>query len=178
MLQALDVVTNLTVAADKAMRDKRYVCPGCQALVGLRHGPRKVPHFAHYSRSLCQLAESESARHRALKYMCRKFFAPQAVEWEVAVGERRVDARVDGKFVIECQASPLSILEWQVRTANHNRHGYPVLWLWDVKRLCRKNTLAEAKALASKERPVWVAPSCAFVMTRAATFSGSPTSTK
>jgi len=158
MLQAFDVVTNLAVAADEAKRDGRYVCPGCQALVGLRHGARRVPHFAHYSRTLCQLAEPESPRHRALKYMCKRFFAPQTVEWEVAVGERRVDALVDAKFVIECQASALSVLEWQARTANHNCHGYPVLWLWDVKRLCRKNTLAEARVLAASGRPVWVAP--------------------
>jgi hypothetical protein len=47
------------------------------------------------------------------------------------------------------------VVEWQARTENHNREGFPVLWLWDVKRLCRKNSLAEAMALEKNRRPVW-----------------------
>jgi Competence protein CoiA-like family len=158
MLQALDALTGLAVAGEEARREGRYVCPECRRLVGLRLGARKVPHFAHFSRTLCALAKPESPRHRALKWLCKKFFAPHSVEWEVPVGSRRVDAQVDGRFVIECQVSPLGIAEWQARTENHNRAGYPVLWLWDVKRLCRKNTLEEALVLERNARAVWTAP--------------------
>ncbi len=134
------------------------MCPECSALVALRAGSHKVPHFAHFSRRLCSLAEPESPRHRALKWLCKKYFAPLPVEWEVRLGKRRVDAFVNRQFVVECQASPLAWREWQARTADHNRHGYPVLWLWDVKRLCGKNTLTEALELEGKGRAVWAAP--------------------
>jgi hypothetical protein len=158
MLQALDAQTGMTVAGEEARRDGRYVCPECGKLVNPRLGGRKVPHFAHYSSTLCTLARPESPRHQALKWLCRRFFAPLPVVWEVPLGERRVDAMVGGLFVVECQASPLGVQEWQARTENHNRLGFPVLWLWDVKRLCRKNTLDEAYVLERNQRAVWTAP--------------------
>ena len=101
MMQAVDVVTGLTAAADEARRGGRYLCPECGALVGLRVGPRKVPHFFHYARSQCTLAQPEGPRHRALKELCKRFFAPLPVVWEVDLGQRRVDALVDGRFVVE-----------------------------------------------------------------------------
>ncbi|MCI0637624.1 MAG: hypothetical protein L0Y72_08215 [Gemmataceae bacterium] len=158
MLQALDAQTATIVTGAAAQRTGRYLCPECGALVALRVGSRKTPHFAHFSRRLCWLAEPESPRHRALKWLCKKFFAPLPVEWEVRLGNRRVDVFVNRQFVVECQASPLAWREWQAPTADHNRHGYPVLWLWDVKRLCGKNTLAEAMELEGKGRAVWAAP--------------------
>lgn len=158
MLQALDAVSGLAVPAEEARREGRYLCPECGKVVGPRLGTRKLPHFAHFARTLCALAKPESERHQALKLLCRHFFEPLPVTWEVPLGERRVDAMVGGLFVVECQASPLATHEWHARTANHNRLGFPVLWLWDIKRLCRKNTLDEALALERSGRPVWVAP--------------------
>lgn len=158
MMQAIDVATGGMVAGAEARRGRRYLCPECGALVSLRLGLRKVPHFAHCAMSGCRLAEPESPRHRALKLLCKEFFSPLRVDWEVSVGQRRVDALVDGKFVVECQCSPLSPQEWQARSANHLRAGLPVLWLWDVKRLCRKNTLEEALLLERHGRSVVVPP--------------------
>jgi hypothetical protein len=158
MLQAVDAQTGQPVAAEEARRDGRYVCPECGKLVGPRLGARKVPHFAHFSRTLCALARPEGPRHQALKWLCKKFFAPLPVVWEVPLGQRRADAMVGGLFVVECQTSPLSALEWQARTENHNHLGFPVLWVWDVKRLCRKNTLGEALLLEKRRRFVWTAP--------------------
>ena len=158
MMQAVDVVTGWTVAGEEARRERRYLCPECGALVGLRLGARKAPHFAHYVTSRCTLAEPEGPRHRALKRLCKRFFAPLPVVWEAAVGERRVDALVGARFVVECQCSPLSPRDWRARSENHHRHGFPVLWLWDVKRLCRKNMLAEAMMLERNGRSVWVPP--------------------
>jgi competence protein CoiA len=158
MLQALDAQTGQPVAAEDSRRDGRYVCPGCGKLVGPRLSARKVPHFAHFSRTLCALARPEGPRHQAIKWLCKKFFAPVPVIWEVPLGERRTDALVDGLFVVECQTSPLNALEWKMRTENYNRLGFSVLWVWDVKRLCRKNTLEEALLLEKSQRLVWVAP--------------------
>jgi competence protein CoiA-like protein len=158
MLQALDAQTGLVTIAEEARRDGRYLCPECNKLVGLRLPTRKIPHFAHYSTTACANAKPESERHQALKWLCKKFFAPFPVVWEVPLGERRVDALVAGLFAVECQVSPLSPLEWQARTENHNRHGSPVLWIWDIKRVCRKNTLEEAFVLEKNQRPVWTPP--------------------
>lgn len=158
MMQAVDVETGVMVAGEEARRDGRYLCPECKAIVGLRSGLRKVAHFAHCSTTRCALAEPESPRHRMLKWLCKKLFAPWTVTWETPLGERRADALVGALFVVECQASPLAAAEWHARTEHYNRLGYPVLWLWDVKRLCRKNTLAEAMVLERHRRCVLVPP--------------------
>ena len=152
MMQAIDAATGLTIAGAEARRGGRYCCPECSALVGLRAGPRKIAHFAHCSPTHCTLAAPESPRHRALKQLCKSYFAPMQVDWEIAVGDRRVDAMVDARFVIECQSSPMTFEEWHARTEHHNSHGFPVLWLWDVKRVCRKNTLAEALVVERSRR--------------------------
>src|ERR1043166_1397283 len=89
MMQALDAATGLTIAGAEARRGVRYLCPGCGALVGLGSGLRKVPHFAHFSTTDCQLSEPESPRHRALKWLCRTFFAPLPVIREAAIGTGR-----------------------------------------------------------------------------------------
>jgi competence protein CoiA len=146
MLQALDAQTGQVTTAEEARRDGRYLCPECNKLVGLRLPRRKIPHFAHYSTTLCANAKPESERHQALKWLCKKFFAPLPVVWEVPLGERRVDAMVAGLFAVECQVSPLSPVAWQARTVSHNRLGFPVLWIWDVKRVCRKNTFEIGRA--------------------------------
>ena len=119
---------------------------------------RKIPHFAHFSTTWCRIAKPESERHQALKWLCKAFFAPLPVVWEVPLGERRIDAMVAGLFAVECQVSPLTPKEWQARTVSHNRLGFPVLWIWDVKRLARKNTFEEAFLLEKNQRPVWTPP--------------------
>jgi hypothetical protein len=132
--------------------------PGVRETSGPEVRRQQGASFRAFSRTLCALAKPESPRHQALKWLCKQFFAPLPVVWEVPIGERRVDAMVGGLFVVECQASPLGALEWRARTENHNRLGFPVLWLWDVKRLCRKNTLEEAMVLERNRRAVWAAP--------------------
>jgi hypothetical protein len=39
------------------------------------------------------------------------------------------------RFVVECQESALSITEWMQRTRDYNDTGYPVLWVWDLRRI-------------------------------------------
>lgn len=155
MLTAIDVETGLAVVSEEARRERRYLCPECRTLVGLRAGKLKAPYFAHYERR-CRLSVPESPRHMALKLLCRHAFAPLQVEFEVIVGERRADVLVNRSFVVECQASALSVEEWRRRTRDHNRAGFPVLWLWDIRRLCGKNTLAEAQLLEDRGKAVWV----------------------
>src|SRR5687767_4137249 len=106
MMQAVDVETGAMVAGHEARRGGRFLCPECKTMVGLRSGLRKVPHFAHFSTTRCALAEPESPRHRALKWLCKPLFAPLTVAWETVLGERRADVLVGERFVVECQASP------------------------------------------------------------------------
>jgi hypothetical protein len=137
MLQALDQEAH-AILAPAAERGTGYCCPACRNAVMLKRGAIVSPHFAHYPRSVCPLAGGESVRHRAMKLRIGELFAHAAPRYEVPIAPyRRADVLLYGRIVVECQASPLRIEEWEQRTRDYNQRGYAVLWVWDGARLGR-----------------------------------------
>lgn len=127
-----------SVLASDAGRGECHACPECGDEVVLKSGRLVTAHFAHSPGAACAYGSGESEVHRAMKTALLGYFA--GVELEVSlVPGRRADAVVtasDGaKFVVECQASSISIDEWEARTADYNRAGYAVWWLWHRDRL-------------------------------------------
>jgi hypothetical protein len=140
----------LFVIGPDAARGETYTCPACHEELIFKCGRRVVPHFAHRPDSSCVLSDGESVRHMEMKLLCRRLFAADGVELEVPlIPDRRADVVVAGRTVVECQASPMSEAEWSGRTEDYNRLGYPVLWIWDVARVCGVKTVAEAWRLAA-----------------------------
>lgn len=132
MLTALDA-SGSTVLAWEVESGGAFFCPECQACVIRKAGAIVVEHFAHRPDESCGLSDGESPRHMQMKRDIGRYF--EGAEYEKAiVPGHRADV-VYGSFVIECQASALSILEWERRTRNYNRAGYRVVWVWDSARL-------------------------------------------
>lgn len=125
-----------TRSARWARRDEGvYTCPECHAEVILKAGRVMAMHFAHHPGSACHYGEGESERHLRMKAAVEKLWAN--VELEVVVlPYRRADAIVTtpkgGRFVVECQASPITTDEMLERTGDYNDAGYPVMWIWSV----------------------------------------------
>ena len=133
MLSAIDD-TGQTVEAWMASRDQTYTCPECKESLVLKIGWIVTPHYAHRPSSGCPLALGESERHRAMKRQMGAFFTGRSIRYEVAFDpDHRADL-VIGPWVVECQASPLAIEEWETRTAFYNDLGRAVLWVWDEGR--------------------------------------------
>ena len=80
-------------------------------------------------------ARGESPRHAAMKASVARLFAPYRPGLEVRIGALRRADVVVGKTVVECQASPLSVAEWEARTRAYNALGYAVLWSWAGARI-------------------------------------------
>lgn len=136
MLIAHDGHGARTLAAE-AERGQNYACPVCATPVILKRGSIVVPHFAHTPRSQCWLTRGESLRHLTMKAQVGAWLQSKerGCRYEVIFGtERRADV-VSRGMVVECQASALSIAEWEARTRFYNGLGYAVLWLWDEDRL-------------------------------------------
>lgn len=117
--------------------DGPFECPECSSEVILKAGRIIVPHFAHRAQAACTWGEGESERHMLMKHYLQIWFPK--VELEVRLGEmRRADAVITtakgNRFVIECQASPISVAEWVERNSDYNDIGLPVAWLWDLSR--------------------------------------------
>ncbi|HOM81644.1 MAG: hypothetical protein GX785_05735 [Armatimonadetes bacterium] len=135
---ALDSMGQEVLAWD-AVRDARHTCPGCAQEVVLKAGPVVVEHFAHRPGAACPLSLGESERHRQMKKQMGLLLRGMGCELrcEVAVSaEHRADLLVNGRFAVECQESPIGIAEMRQRTLDYTCLRLPVLWVWDLSRLC------------------------------------------
>jgi hypothetical protein len=120
----------------RAERGRPYFCPGCCEGVVFKRGTVVVPHFAHRPDSPCSWGVGESIRHHQMKYQVGDLFARLGIRFEQGViPDRRADVVVGGRMVVECQESAISLEEWEARTSEYNRAGYPVLWVWDIGRV-------------------------------------------
>jgi hypothetical protein len=117
-----------------ASRGDVFACPSCGATpLTLKQGLINVAHYAHPPSVTCPYeTEPESERHVAMK---RAAAALTGGRLEVVVGKRRADVLVDGRYVVECQASAITLQEVAERCSDWNAAGYPVLWVWDLDRI-------------------------------------------
>jgi competence CoiA-like predicted nuclease len=139
MLQATDQNQN-QILSWEANRDDNYFCPGCKEQVVYKSGVIVCAHFAHRPNSLCSFATGEGARHEEMKYQISRYIKePMQVSLEVPFGkEHRADMVITSgrdRLVVECQASAISIPNWEERNRYYNSKGYPVLWVWDLDRV-------------------------------------------
>ena len=150
MLVAVNRSWERVEASAASKEEEACLCPACGSILVLKRGALKVPHFAHQPRANCWLAsEGESQRHLQMKLQM-KAMLPSAELEVICNPGHRADLLV-GKFVIECQASPISILEWRKRIEDYNAMDYAVLWVWDLARVVGKKN--ENKS--SKELTEW-----------------------
>jgi len=100
-----------------------------------------ICHFAHHARTACSLSEGESIRHLQMKSQLATLFGSLGrveVELPIIEGYRADIVLLNRKIVIECQASPISIPEWEYRTKAYNAENYSVMWVWDIARVYGK----------------------------------------
>lgn len=145
MLVALRSDRTTRVVAWEANKGNYHYCPDCNEELILKQGEKVINHFAHFSGSDCALSsKGEGERHEQMKIQMGQMFEKLGenvtIDYEVRFPtiQRRADVVVktpDLKFVIECQVSPILVPEWRERTSAYNQVGYPVLWVWDGKRI-------------------------------------------
>ena len=129
--------------ASATRRDDPAYCPVCKEQVVLKAGRIVVNHFAHHPDSHCTWGKGESVAHMMMKERIHRWLAEWGVTAELEVplvdDERRADVLVTtpkgNQFVIECQASPISIDEWDARNSDYAILDMPVLWVWASTRI-------------------------------------------
>lgn len=144
MLIAISSLFHRRVCADDIDRTHPCTCPECDASLVYKRGRIVTAHFAHHSRSGCSLSEGESIRHLQMKAQMKKLLAPVTrveLEWSCAPGRRADIFLPDMDLVVECQASPISLDEWESRMTDYAQIGLDVVWVWDICRLYGKKTL-------------------------------------
>lgn len=146
--------TSVLMTADKADKQRNYVCPGCQNPVTVKKGRLKQAHFAHTSLQKCQaLAEGESAVHLLGKLAMVDFF--EGIGGRVVLEpwlpeiQQRPDLLVtfdNRQVAIEFQCAPISAERVQRRTAGFAKLGLDVVWVLGLtyqQRKLQQATLAK-----------------------------------
>lgn len=99
----------------------------------VKQGQIVTDHFAHIPEANCTYGEGETYQHMYMKHQLTRWWPGVKLEVPGVVPNRRADAVLplgSGVSVIECQASPISVDEWEGRTADYETAGVPLLWLW------------------------------------------------
>jgi competence protein CoiA len=142
-LYALDNST--PIAANKAEKSKKYVCPECLTPVRLRGGPSRQTHFYHLSLPKQCRQHEKSQEHIQLQLKLRDLIASDDVqiECQFPVIRRIADLAWNSKkLIFEIQCSPISLEEAQCRILDYATIGYEVIWVLHDKRFNQKNLSA------------------------------------
>lgn len=131
------VLQDKLVDALYAERRSDYVCPACHQRVGLRHGTRVQPYFAHRPQAPCTiLSEGETPQHIAGKRQLATFFADWGtitLEHVLPAIQQRADCWVArparSPVALEFQCSPIMTRHVLARTRGYQKLGVQPLWI-------------------------------------------------
>jgi DNA-directed RNA polymerase subunit RPC12/RpoP len=154
MLVAHDLEGARVMAWD-ATRGPEYQCPECGSVVLLKAGQVVTKHFAHRAAETCGYGEGESYQHEFMKYQFTRWWPDVELEVAGIAHGRRADAVVrhpDGDFVVECQASAISVEEWMERTNDYAGAHVRLLWVWYSTLLTEHHPPTEYRVPASAGR--------------------------
>lgn len=115
---------------------KNFTCPGCQHEVIFRHGPKKIPHFAHRHAATCGFSEGETAEHlqgkqQLYNWAKQRGWRPRLEVYLPAIAQRPdLLVEIKGKQVaLEFQCSPLSLKRLRERNRGYRRANISVWWI-------------------------------------------------
>lgn len=124
------------IFALNASNDQNYWCPSCHEQVILRHGERRIAHFAHRHGSHCRLSEGETQEHllgkmQLYQWATYRGYQPRLEVYLPAIAQRPdLLLQINGRLVaLEFQCSPLSLKRLQERNTGYQRVGIHPWWL-------------------------------------------------
>ena len=144
-LYALDA-QNRILAANEALLNKIYLCPGCKKPLRKRIGKLRQAHFYHLQAAPHCHLYSKSIDHLILQSALLKKIPSLQAEKPFPKLLRIADlCWEEQKLIFEIQCSPISTLEVASRNRDYAKEGYEVIWLLD-DRLFNKKRLKIAEA--------------------------------
>ena len=147
MFVAVEETTDTRTEADKACKQKCYVCPKCRKSVVFAQGPKIRWHFRHKPNSECPYHNGETWQHEQAKFAIlsgarsRGLAAEPELEVLSLDGDRRADVviwapqtdppRPDDhrRYAFEVQYSALETAALDTRTNAYMAAGVPVIWI-------------------------------------------------
>ncbi|CRX38850.1 competence protein CoiA [Estrella lausannensis] len=153
-LTAKDAAGNTLLAPD-AKRGEDYFCPECAAVVRLRLGSERRPHFFHLDPPDSCRQALKSPEHLALQLHIKHSFENQGVKANL---EHRFPAinRINDVFVpemnlgFEIQCSPMTAEEALLRIADYRRMNIDIVWVLHTMTFLKGKASSLERAIANK----------------------------
>lgn len=119
--------------AQKAEKNRKYICPACQENVWLKKGKKKRAHFSHGKQANCTtFSEAESQEHLYLKGVFYEWLMASGMSAALEAylpGLRQRPDLLSGRLVLEIQCSDLPYLRFLERTQNYSANNYLDWWI-------------------------------------------------
>lgn len=131
MLKAINANGTAVIAKDIEDKASKFSCPDCKGEAIFVDAVFRVKHFRHSIANRNCNPEPETQRHMQMKERLMKFFSVGPEYVEVSLGFAKPDLLIN-KVAIECQASPISTAKLISRSYAYHKHGYFVLWVFDL----------------------------------------------
>lgn len=153
-LTAKDAAGNTFLAFD-AKRGKDYYCPECSAVVRLRLGEERRPHFFHLDPPESCRQAAKSLEHLALQLHIKNAFENQGVkanlEHRFPTLNRINDVYVPEKNLgFEIQCSPMTAEEALQRIADYRKLNIDIVWILHTMTFLKKKASSFEKAIEPK----------------------------
>lgn len=153
-LTAKDAAGNTFLALD-AKRGEDYYCPECSAVVRLRLGEERRPHFFHLDPPESCRQAAKSLEHLALQLHIKHAFENQGIKANL---EHRFPAlnRINDVYVpeknlgFEIQCSPMTAEEALQRINDYRRQNTNIVWILHTMTFLKKKASSFEKAIETK----------------------------
>lgn len=137
MLVAKNIVGEKIIGWE-ANKDESYYCPSCEEELVLRQGEIKIHHFSHMAETGCAYSVGETQKHILMKKNIYQILQNsnhyKKIELEYKIDDKIADVylinRSNKKIAVECQVSPLDIIEFRKKTAYYSYRDVYVLWVF------------------------------------------------
>jgi competence protein CoiA len=149
-MQLYALENNLPIFSTHAVRHKDYYCPECKAIVRLRKGPYRKPHFYHPSASSGCSQHKKSLAHLQSQLRIQDLLPSGEGQMEKPFPEIARIADVaweQKKIVFEIQCSPISFQEAQQRSRDYQKLGYTPVWILHDRRFNKRRLSASEDLL-------------------------------
>lgn len=132
------------IKVEDAVKEVQYFCPTCNAKVEFHNGSIRQHHFKHWKKLKCLDNWDHDMSEWHLEW--QNHFPVDNQEIIVKDDEEihRADV-ICGKTVVEFQHSKMSPEEFQERNAFYTKHGYKIVWLFDLTEEIKNQKIEKTK---------------------------------
>lgn len=119
------------ILAKEAEKQQNYLCPECGAVLRVRAGSFRTPHFFHLQRPKSCRQNGKSLKHLETQlYLQERYVGAELEKRFPEIGRIADVVYEEQKIIFEVQVSPITLEEVESRVKDYSTLGYKVHWVF------------------------------------------------